>query len=269
MLIIVLPALAFLVGIIASMTGVGGGVFIVPVLTLIYGFEPAHASGTSLAAIVFTSLSSTLSYKRQKRIDYLVGVALTGTTVPGAFLGSYVTSLVSKQALGLAFSFFLMFVALRMFLGFTAFKKLRMENRGWNRKVIDSEGVVFSYKTNLWYAPLLGFLGGFFSGLLGIGGGALLVPAMHLVMNVPMHLAVATSMFTMIFTSLSGTFTHLWLGNVRLEYSAFLALGVVFGAQIGAWTARRVSGKGLRRMFAVVLLIAGLRMMLKYSGLIP
>jgi len=236
---------------------------------LIYGFEPAHASGTSLAAIVFTSLSSTLSYGRQRRIDYLVGATLVGTTVPGAFLGSYVTSLVSKQALGLAFSFFLMFVALRMLFGFAVFKTRRTRNRGWSRKVVDSEGVVFSYKTNLWYAPFLGFLGGFFSGLLGIGGGALLVPAMHLALNVPMHLAIATSMFTMIFTSLSGTFTHLWLGNVHLEHSALLALGVVFGAQIGARTARRVSGKGLRKMFAVVLLIAGLRMMLKYSGLIP
>jgi len=269
MLIVILPVLAFLIGIVASMTGVGGGVFMVPILTLIFGFEPAHASGTSLAAIVFTSISSTLSYARQRRIDYLVGGILVGTTVPGAFLGSYATSLISKQALGLAFSFFLVFVALRMLLEVAVFRKWRTGNHGWSRRIVDSEGVVFSYKTNLWFTPVFGFLGGFFSGLLGIGGGALLVPAMHLAMNVPIHLAVATSMFTMIFTSLSGSLTHLWLGNVHLEYSALLAVGVVFGAQIGAQTARRVSKRGLRRVFAVVLLIVGLRMMLKYGGFVP
>ncbi|MEM2875607.1 MAG: sulfite exporter TauE/SafE family protein, partial [Candidatus Bathyarchaeia archaeon] len=63
--VVFLPFIAFLVGIIAAMTGVGGGVLIVPVLTLLYGFEPAHASGTSIAMIIFTSLSSTIRYYKQ------------------------------------------------------------------------------------------------------------------------------------------------------------------------------------------------------------
>lgn len=269
MLVAVLPLLALLIGIVASMTGVGGGVFMVPVLTLIFGFEPAQASGTSLTAIVFTSLSSALGYARQRRIDYLIGNILVTTTVPGAFLGSYATSLVPKQILGLAFALFITFVAVRMLTETGAVKRRGTESHGWSRRIVDSEGVLFSYETNLWFALIFGFLGGFFSGLLGIGGGAVLVPAMHLVMNVPMHLAVATSMFTMIFTSVSGSLTHFWLRNVHLECSALLAVGVALGAQIGARTARKVSGRGLRRILAVVLLIIGLRMMLKYGGVIP
>ena len=117
--LVLLPIIAFLIGIVAAMLGIGGGVFMVPMLVLLpwYNLNPAVASGTSLAAIIFTSLSSTFRYKKQGRIDYLLGLALASTTIPGAFLGSYTKSLIDTRLLGLIFAFFLIFVSARMFIG--------------------------------------------------------------------------------------------------------------------------------------------------------
>ena len=273
--LLMLPLFAFLIGIIAAMLGIGGGVFMVPMLVLLpwYNLDPATASGTSLAAIIFTSLSSTFRYRKQKRIDYLLGLALASTTIPGAFLGSYTKSIIETWILGLIFAIFLIFVSIRMFVG------KRRENKrknsadkasgGKKRRIIDSYGEIFTYSVNFWATPFLGFVGGFCSGLLGIGGGAVLVPAMNMALGVPIHVAVATSMFIMIFTSISGTLTNIWLRQIRFDYALLLAAGIIFGAQFGAHYAAKVSARNLRRMFAVVLLFASVRMILKFTGIMP
>jgi len=79
-----------------------------------------------------------------------------------------------------------------------------------------------------------------------------------------MHVAVATSMFIMIFTSIAGVTTHLLLGNVRLEYSIYIAIGVILGAQLGAKIAKKVSGKLLSTVFSMVLIIVSVRLLLKF-----
>ncbi len=270
--LIILPLIAFFIGIVAAMAGIGGGVFMVPILTLLFGFEPAHASGTSIAVIVFTSLSSIIRYSRQKRIDYLLGCLLASTTIPGAFIGSYLTKLIEKRTLGLIFAFFLMFVAFRSLMkGETVGERKasgKVKGR-LKRRIVDNYDETFVYSVNVWLNGLLGLAGGFFSGLLGIGGGAVLVPAMNLALGVPMHITVATSMFIMVFTSTAGALTHLWLQHVHLDYVFLLAVGVIFGAQVGAHYARKVSAGNLKRLFGVVLLIMSVRMILKYSMVIP
>jgi len=271
--LILLPIIAFFIGIISAMLGIGGGAFIVPMLILVpcYSLSPAVASGTSLAAIVFTSISSTLRYMRQRRIDHLLGLFLALTTVPGAFLGSYSKRIIDNRLLGVIFAVFLMFVAVRMF---TENKGIKIWIRRGNlmairRKIIDNYGEKFIYSVDLRFTPILGLAAGFFSGLLGIGGGSILVPAMNLIVGVPMHLSIATSMFIMVFTSLSGTLTNLWLGQIRLDYAILLAAGVIFGAQIGAHIAARVSARSLRRIFGLILILTSIRMLLKFIGIMP
>jgi hypothetical protein len=85
---LLLIVFGFFIGILASMTGVGGGVFIVPILTFFYDFSPlASATGTSLTAIIFTAIASTINYARQKRIYYKTGLLLAVTAAPGAYFG--------------------------------------------------------------------------------------------------------------------------------------------------------------------------------------
>jgi hypothetical protein len=109
---------------------------------------------------------------------------------------------------------------------------------------------------------ILSFVAGVVSGLFGIGGGAVMVPVLMMVVGLPMHIAVAVSAFIMVFTSISGALTHLTLGNVITEYALYLSLGIVCGTQIGAAMARRLSTSMLQRVFAASLVVVGLRMIL-------
>jgi hypothetical protein len=262
---LLLPIFGFLIGTVASMAGIGGGVFIVPLLTLMYGFAPAQAVGTSLTTIIFTSIASAANYSRQKRIYYKTGLILAVTTVPGAYLGAYLTSIIPAQQLGLIFGFFLFFVSLRMLLNsdFSKPKQSRAQNDSRNTP-INSDETMLHFKDKLLLGAALGFFAGLASGLLGIGGGVLIVPILMVVMGMPIHAAVATSMFTMIFTSTSGAVQHFSLGNIRPTYAFPLILGTIFGAQLGAYTSKRLSSKNLQIAFGLIVIIFGIQMILKY-----
>lgn len=237
-------------------------------LPLSMGFSPQIAAGTSLAMILFTALSSTFGYTRQRRIGYRVGLLFATITVPGAFVGAYVAEKISEELLILIFALFLLYVASRMMFTYRLpFLNLQKYREGCEvRQVVDSDGKVFEYVADVKIGLPLGFFAGFFSGLLGIGGGALMVPILHFVLCFPIHLAVATSAFIMIFTSTSGVATHLYLGNVRFDYALILGIGVIFGAQIGAYFAKRTSSKNLRRIFGVVLVLISIGMVLEFLG---
>ncbi|MCK4424234.1 sulfite exporter TauE/SafE family protein, partial [Candidatus Bathyarchaeota archaeon] len=170
---LLLPFLGVLIGIVAAMLGIGGGVFTVPLLTLLplYELPTTEAVGTSLATIIFTSLASTANYSRRKRIDYKTGLILAAATIPGAWVGAYLTSIIEERMLGLIFGFFLIFVALRMIFkfGFLSLQRLST-GRGVQRRIGGSDGSVFEYDANVRLGLALSFFGGFASGLLGIGG---------------------------------------------------------------------------------------------------
>jgi uncharacterized membrane protein YfcA len=203
---IILPILGFFIGTVAAMTGVGGGIFIVPLLTVAYSFAPANAVGTSLTTITFTAIAATVSYSRQKRIYYKAGLILATATGPGAVLGAYLTSVIPSATLGLIFGLFLIFVAARI-VGEGFFKKKDKVAGNTNAEGV-SEKELFGSKTRFAIAVGLGFFGGLASGLLGIGGGVVLVPIMTIILAMSIHNAVATSMLTMIVTSAAGVAQH-------------------------------------------------------------
>jgi len=252
------------------MLGIGGGVFIVPALQLLplsIEFTPQMAAGTSLTMIVFKALSSTSGYARQKRIDFRIGLLLATTTIPGALVGAYLTEIIPTNVLILIFALFLLYVASRMMFeyGFGGIKVFS-RGKGWRCRLVDVDGNIFEYIANMTIGLPLSFLAGVSSGLLGIGGGALMVPILHFALCFPMHLAIATSVFTMIFTSISGVATHIYLGNVQFEYALILVVGAIFGAQIGAYISKRVSSENLRRIFGIILVVVSIRMILKFLG---
>jgi uncharacterized membrane protein YfcA len=248
----------FFIGILASMTGVGGGVFIVPILTFFYDFRVNAATGTSLTAIIFTALASTINYARQKRIYYRTGLVLALTTAPGAFVGSWVAKMAQEQILGLTFGIFLVLVALRMIIGLLRRK---------------SEGIAQTTRTDMevlrmgkmaFIGVALGFFGGFASGLLGVGGGILIVPIMTIALGMPIHIAVATSMFTIIFTATSGVTEYYLSGLVSFPTALLFGLGTVVGAQVGAYASGKISNRNLTIIFCAILIVAGANMILKY-----
>jgi len=256
-----LPVFGFLIAIVASLTGIGGGIFIVPVLTLLYEFVPADAIGTSLTAIIFTAVAATLNYARQRRIYWRTGLVLAVVTMPGAYLGAWLTTQLNARDLGLIFGFFLVAVAVYIIADLNNLRRSKNQNVTSTQKS-DYE-LVKSGKT-IAIGAGLSFFGGLASGLLGIGGGLLIVPIMTFAMGMAIHSATATSMFTMIFTSISGVTQHYQANHINFESALLLALGAIFGAQIGAYTSKRISSKNLRRVFGIIVIVSGINMILKY-----
>jgi uncharacterized membrane protein YfcA len=253
-----LVVFGFFIGILASMTGVGGGVFIVPILTLLYNFLPANAVGTSLTTIIFTAMASAINYAMQKRIYCKTGIVLIITTAPGAYLGAWLTTIIEPRELGLIFGVFLIFVALRM-----AYGLVRKKGQG-KTSTVNSDSELLKRKKTIVIGAGLSFFGGLASGLLGIGGGTLVVPIMTITMGMPIHYATATSMFTMIFTSISGVAQHYQANHIDFAVALLFAAGTIIGAQVGAYTSKRISGRNLSLIFAIMLTVAGINMILKY-----
>jgi uncharacterized membrane protein YfcA len=253
-----LTIFGFFIGIIASLTGVGGGIFIVPILTFFYDFRVNNATGTSLTTIIFTAIAAAINYSRQKRIYYKTGLILMITTAPGAYLGAWLATIMEERLLGLVFGFFLIFVAIRMIISV-----LKAKNQIKTFTVITDSELIKSGKIIVVGAGL-SFFGGLASGLLGIGGGTLIVPIMTVIMGMPIHYATATSMFTMIFTSISGVTKYYQSDLINFPAALILAAGTVFGAQVGAYTSKKISGRNLSLIFGIMLTIAGINMILKY-----
>ena len=251
-----LALLAVSIGLVASMIGVGGGVFMVPLLALVYVPTTQIAVGTSLAAIVFNSLSSTIGYGRQGVVDFRLGGLLIPTALAGAWLGAYLTASVSSQGLAIAFGLVLVYVAALMLWGRSP-KELAAK---FQKQTSEGQTV---------YRPLpvmgVGFVAGVASGFFGIGGGIVMVPAITLLLGAGVLTAVATSLFVMGPSALVGAGQHLLQGNLAWELALPLAVGIVIGAGIGSQIATRVPQLLLRRLFGLVLLYAAANMI--WNGL--
>lgn len=259
---LVVVAISLAAGTIGATLGLGGGFIIVPMLVFIFGLSAQVSAGTSLVALVFTALSGTLGYTRQRRIDYKLGFSLAVASAPGAIVGSIAsTYLTSKIVTGL-FGCFMIFVSIYIAIG-TPVTSSHSIATGRYRRLVDRDGKEFEFRVqHLALAYPLVFFAGVLAGFFGVGGGALQVPVMILLLGIPVEIATATSALMIVVSSLTGAITHMQLGNVAYEFTPFIIVSVVLGAQIGVQVQRRTGPRALRRLFALFLVIIGLRMIL-------
>lgn len=241
-----------LIGAISSMIGVGGGILMVPLLSFFYVATTQEAVGTSLAAVVVTSISSSLQYGRKKVINYRLALLLMPTVVGGAWLGAWLTAFISSQGLALWFGLLLLYAAVQMLVG------------------VGQPGQVQAGSLRLRPAlrhgiksTLIGVVSGIASGFFGVGSGILMVPAMVLLLQVEMLEAVATSLLVMMPSSMLGSLQHWFLEHLHVELMLPLALGIIVGTQVGSRIAMNVPRHRLRQAFGVVLIYAGLNMIWK------
>lgn len=249
---------AIAIGVVASMVGIGGGIFMVPLLAFFYVNTTQEAVGTSLAAVVFNALSSTLSYTRQRVVDFKLGMALMPTSMIGGWLGAVATRYISSGALAVAFGILLIYVASLMLLGKAPSNSLQVHKfTSWQVRLANRQtwGWVFR--------ALIGFLAGVASGFFGIGGGIVMVPAMALLLGTNIVVAVATSLFVMGPSALIATVQHWAQGNLVFSLAIPLALGIIVGAQLGSWATTRVPQVRLRQLFGLVLLYSAANMIWK------
>jgi uncharacterized membrane protein YfcA len=227
--------------------------------------SPETMTGISLAIIFANTLSGTIAYARQGRIDYRTGGLFALATIPGAILGVWVIRFLHRELFALLFSLLILSVSV--------FLQLRPKPKGnrqpslpgsSSRTVTDARGETFTYYVNRPLGIALSFAAGFMSGLLGIGGGIVHVPAMIYLLHFPIHIATATSLFILVFTSLTASLTHAAVGTYADNWQLllWLAVGVISGAQFGAWLSRRVHGVLIVRLLALALTLMGIRLLL-------
>ncbi|PDO09346.1 MAG: hypothetical protein BLM47_13100 [Candidatus Reconcilbacillus cellulovorans] len=266
---VALQALAFLaLGTFAaafgSILGLGGGVVLVPALLLagpwLVGrpIDHAEAVGTSLAVLIVTAASSVVAYARQKRVDFRQGLLFAATGIPGSFVGAICTDRLSADRFGILFGLLLLALAGLLFVR----DRLRPLPIRWRyeRTFIDAAGVRHVYGGHPAVAGVIGGAVGFISGLFGIGGGSLFVPAVMIVFRYPAHVATATSMFVILFSAVVGTVTHAAQGHVDGTTALFLAPGAWLGGRIGAWITMRMSDRRLLAVLRVAFVLLALRM---------
>ncbi len=246
---------AFFVGIISSALGVGGGFITTPSL-IIMGIGEAYAIGTVLFMIIFTALSSTIAYSRQiKLIEYRTGLLIATTTIIGSISGSITSSILAvedPQLFRIVFALCLVPIAIKMIF----YPRKRKKGNAVTEEIEHDEIIMFGFEKRELLSTAFGLVAGFSSGLLGIGGGVVMVPILVTVGKMPMHKAVATSMFIMIFTSIAGAGVKLTNGQVHPDLAIFLIIGIIIGAQIGARLVKRVNTIALQRIFGIMMIVA-------------
>jgi uncharacterized membrane protein YfcA len=228
---------------IGSLVGLGGGIIIVPALVYLGPFfigkeiSVSTAVGTSLAVLCFTALSSTIAFYKQRRVDFRSGWLYFITCGPGAMIGSYITQFINAKSFQLSFGIFMLVMALLLILK-DYIKPLKFNWR-IQRSFTDANGTRHDYGYSVLPALVIGFAVGIISGLFGIGGGSLFVPAMVLIFRYPPHIATATSMFVIFLSAIMGSVTHITLGEV----DGWMVLGLAPSALVGGWLGARIASK--------------------------
>lgn len=262
------PALVLFVtgaatGLLGAMLGLGGGVFLVPLLTLALGVPIRVAIAASLISVMATAVASATVNLDRGLVNIRLGLMLEVATAAGALLGGLVTAYLTHRQLYLIFA------------GTMAAMGLVMALRSGRRNIIADpdadvgrlggriqEGeAVFGYRVRrLPVGVAASLVAGAISGLLGLGGGIVKVPILNTFCGIPIRVAAGTSTFMIGVTTAASAFLYYARGEIALPITAAVALGALPGSLLGARLSDRVATRSLKVLMAVVLLGVGLRM---------
>lgn len=239
-----LACIGLVAGFLSGLFGVGGGILIVPALVFLIGMPQKISAGTSLAAIVPTSLVGVISYLLTNSVDWIMALLLALGSVIGAQIGTYLLDRVNKRALQIIFLAFLVVVIVSLF--------IVVPSRG------DAVEITFGVGAGL---LALGLVTGVLSGLIGIGGGIVVVPMLVMLFGSSDLVAKGTSLAMMIPTALSGTFGNIRRGNVDLRAAAIIGVAAAITTTGGAAVANIVSPTVGNMLFAAFLVLVAVKML--------
>jgi len=263
---ILLAVIGLASGIVGALVGLGGGIILVPAtlyvginLGLIDGITPQTVVGLSVIMMIFTGLASTISYMKTKTIDFKSGFIFFLGSVPGTLIGAFVNKGLDLPSFNLYFGILLILLSTLLLVRKYLKPVSWFVNHGKKRTFIDNTDQTFVYGYPVWFALLMSFVVGFSSGLFGIGGGSILVPAMILLFLFPPHVAVGTSMFMVFLSALVNSITHISLGNVPWLYTIPVIPAAYIGAKIGARLNQKMKSETLVVALRIILLLLGIR----------
>lgn len=272
---VVFESLLFLIsiaaGILGALLGLGGGVIVVPALTLLFGIDIRYAVGASLVSVIATSSGAAVAYVRDRLTNIRLAILLEVATTLGALSGAMLAPYLSSTWLYFIFGVTLIYSSLVM---------LR-PRRSETIPVSESHPLALRFKLNSSYPDVVSgamvpygvarlpfgvsvmYLAGVLSALLGIGSGALKVPAMDGAMRLPIKVSSATSSFMIGVTGAASAGAYYMRGDILPILAAPVALGVLLGSSLGSQVMKRARAPTIRKLFVVVLLIVALQMILR------
>jgi uncharacterized protein len=284
-----LAAVGAAAGCLGALVGIGGGVLVVPALALLFDLDLKIAIATSLVAVVATSTAAGSVYVGRGLANMRLGMTLEISTTIGGVLGGIVAVHVSQRALSILFAGITLVTAVLMIrskrgkprpvwqepaksgerapggdartLGWEEPRRLAGAYFDERQKVMVHYEVV-----RIWAGGLIALVAGALSGMLGIGGGFLKVPAMNLAMHVPLRVAAATSNVMIGVTALASLFIYFARGYVHPALVAPVVLGVVAGSFAGTVISTKAPTKVLRFVLAFVLVVVAAEMVLRATG---
>ncbi|MGH7934916.1 MAG: sulfite exporter TauE/SafE family protein [Candidatus Binataceae bacterium] len=258
-------ALAILAGFIGSLSGLGGGVFIVPGLVLLAHVPMQVAVGVSLISVVATSAGASVAFVRDGWTNLRVAMLLECATVTGAVTGAYIAGIISAPVLELLFALMMLqsayFSMRKQDDDYATANDPLCERLHLGGELPNEDGTSTPYGVvHLPGGAAIMVIAGLMSGLLGVGAGALKVTAMDYVMRLPLKVSSATSNFMIGVTAGAGALVFLARGDVPTVIAAPVALGVTAGALVGSRLLPQLNVHALRIGFVIIMLLIAVEM---------
>jgi uncharacterized protein len=268
---VVLILTGFIIGMFGTLIGAGGGFILVPILILSYPeLNPETITAISIAIVAANAISGSVAYARSGRIDYKAGLMFALFTIPGSILGVFTTQFIPRHIFNIIFGILL--VALSVYLLFRREKItqpviLNENKKRWkHHSIVDTSGVAYNYTYNQTRGIIISILVGYLSPVLGIGGGIIHVPALVHWLQFPVFIATATSHFILAIMATVSVIAHALKGSYAdpkiLHMVIGLIIGVIPGAQIGAWLSHKIKSHIIIRVLALCLGLVGIRILL-------
>lgn len=268
--IIILFLGAISAGLLGSLTGLGGGVIIIPLLTLGFGVPMHYAIGASLISVIGTSSGAAVAFVKEGFTNMRIGMFLEIATTAGAIVGALVSGMLNPNTIGIIFASILLLTVILNLKGKPDHQEPRikgtLEDRLKLYGTFPDKGILKSYSArNTVPGFFMMMFAGALSGLLGIGSGALKVLAMDNMMRLPFKVSTTTSNFMIGVTAVASSLIYFQRGEIIPVIVAPVLVGVVVGSFIGSKTLMVSKTKKLKTFFAIVITILSVYMM--YNGI--
>ena len=258
---------SFAAGLLGALTGLGGEIVVVPMLTLLFGVNLRYAIGASLVSVIATSSGAAAAYVREGYTNVRVGIFLEVATTTGALVGAALAGLIPTSALAVLFGLVLLYTAWRSFQ--PREEHLTLEPHPWATKLrlngsYPVAGRMQSYAVQQVPTGFVVMLvAGVLSALLGIGSGVVKVLAMDRAMQLPFKVSTTTSNFMIGVTAAASAGVYLHRGYIEPSLAFPVMLGVLGGALTGARILGRANTLWLRRLFTAVVVVLAMEMLYK------
>ncbi|MBB6453456.1 hypothetical protein HNQ94_001905 [Salirhabdus euzebyi] len=270
MIFILMIIIGFSSAFLGSIAGLGGGIIFVPSILLLQhnmlGFEwatPQAIVGMSLLVMIFTGLSSTFAYLKYKRIDVKSGSIFLIGSIPGSLIGVWMNKFVETEGFQLYFGMLMLFISAMFFVRKRISSSKLIKNERGFKRTFAFRGEVHHYTFSVPIALSIAFVVGTCSGLFGIGGGSLMVPAMILLFGFPPHIAAPTSMFMIFVSSSFSSVAHIGLGHIHWEYALYFIPAAWIGGTIGAKVSQKLKSGTIELVLRILIILIGIQLILE------